>query len=170
MHARHPSNLPRLWLMTDERMGDGVLATVATLPKGAGVVFRHYSQARNERQALFDEVLRIAKRRRLMLVTAGEPLKGARLRHHAFTMPVHSLPERIAAERTGSALLFVSPVYPTRSHPGARALGRVKLGLLIRGAKLPIIALGGMTHRRAAALGAFNIHGWAGIDGLTVRT
>src|SRR5439155_26981070 len=41
MHARHP--LPRLWLMTDERQGDGLWAALERMPRGAGVVFRHYS-------------------------------------------------------------------------------------------------------------------------------
>ena len=32
--------LPRLWLMTDERVGDALIPAVERLPRGAGTVFR----------------------------------------------------------------------------------------------------------------------------------
>jgi len=54
MRPRQP--LPRLWLMTDERQGDGLLPAVARLPAGAGIVFRHYSLAEVARRDLFDRV------------------------------------------------------------------------------------------------------------------
>ena len=59
--------------------------------------------------------------------------------------------------------LVLSPVFATRSHPGAPPLGPLRFRLLARQARVPVIALGGMTARRAAALGA----AWAAIDGLS---
>lgn len=147
--------------MTDERMGDGLFAALARLPKGSGVIFRHYSLAKRERAVLLGSVRRIAKARRLTLLVGG---KHHHRRCGAITAPVHSIPERIAAERAGVRLLFVSPVFPTRSHLGGRALGRVRFGQIVRGAKAPIIALGGMNPKRARSLSAFKIHGWAAID------
>lgn len=162
MPKRHA--LPALWLMTDERMGDGLFPALRRLPKGSGVVFRHYSLARAERQALFEQVERIARARRLLLIAGG----SEHGRHRgAITAPVHSIRERIAAESAGAGLLFVSPVFPTRSHPGARVLGRVGFGMLVRGARAPVIALGGMTRKRARSLSVFGIYGWAAIDGLS---
>lgn len=161
MRRRH---LPKLWLMTDERMGHTLFAALTRLPKGSGIIFRHYSLSRPARAALLLKVRRIAKARRLMLLIGGRD-------HHrgfgAVTAPVHSIPERIAAERAGARLLFISPVHPTRSHTGARALGRVRFGLLSQGAKAPVIALGGMTGRRFRALSGFKPYGWAAIDGLS---
>ena len=166
MPKRHSCSLPRLWLMTDERMGDAVLSSIKRLPKGSGVIFRHYSLAPVERAVLFGAVKRLARARRLMLVFRGR--HGGHGRHRgALTAPVHSIPERIAAERNGARLIFVSPVFPTRSHPGSRALGRVGFGQLIRGSAVPVIALGGMTPKRARSLGAFRIYGWAAISSLT---
>ena len=162
MPKRHA--LPALWLMTDERMGDALFPALRRLPKGSGVVFRHYSLARPKRKALLARVERIARARRLLLIAGG----SEHGRHRgAISTPVHSLRERIAAERAGARLLFVSPVFPTRSHPGARALGRVRFGMLVRGARVPVIALGGMTRKRARSLSVFGIYGWAAIDGLT---
>ncbi|MFO1238723.1 MAG: thiamine phosphate synthase [Sphingomonadaceae bacterium] len=158
--------LPRLWLMTDERMGEALWPALMALPKGAGVIFRHYSLARAERLDLFRKIRVIARARRLTLLAGGPG--GAHGRHFgAVTAPVHSLRERIAAERNGAKLIFVSPVFPTASHPGARALGRNRFGLLIRGSRVPVIALGGMTRKRARSLSDFRIHGWAAISSLT---
>jgi thiamine-phosphate pyrophosphorylase len=67
------------------------------------------------------------------------------------------------ANRFGAHALLLSPVHPTRSHPGARPLGRIRSLLLARRATMPVIALGGMTARRFRGL---PLHGWAAIDGL----
>ena len=167
MTKRHtfplPRTLPRLWMLSDERMGDGFLPALAALPKGAGLVFRHYGLAPEARRDLLGEVRKIASARRLTVVVASKGGKHGRHRG-AITAPVHSVPERIAAERAGARLVFVSPVFATTSHPSARPLGRVRFGLLIRGSKCPVVALGGMNARRTRGLAAFKIHGWAGID------
>lgn len=164
MRKRHTRPLPRLWLMTDERMGDALFPALRRLPRGSGIIFRHYGLPPTERRALFARVRRIARARRLMLVTGG--IEHGRHRG-TITAPVHSVRERIEAERVGVELLFVSPVFPTASHPGARALGRIGFGQVIRGARAPVIALGGMTRAKARSLRPFGIHGWAAIDGLT---
>lgn len=168
MPRRHP--LPRLWLMTDERMGEGLWQALERLPRGGGVVFRHYGLAPAERRALFARVLKVAKRRRLVLVRAGsEPMRGEAGVHGAYgrglrTAPAHDRREAVAALRAGAQVLFVSPVFATRSHPGAPALGRLRFGLLVRGLDVPVIALGGMDVRKAASLRRLGIHGWAAID------
>jgi len=171
MPRRHPrpSVLPRHWLMTDERLGEALWAAIDALPRGSGIVFRHYATAPKARQALYARVRSCARRRGLVLVVAGPPIgRGAVPRHGrhrgALTAPVHSRTEAITATRAGAALLFVSPVYPTRSHPGAPSLGPVRFGLMIRGLKLPVIALGGMDERRWRALRSVGAYGWAGID------
>jgi thiamine-phosphate pyrophosphorylase len=169
MRRRQPQSLPRIWLMTDERMGDDIWDGLHRLPKGGGIIFRHYSLGQKERAALFSRVRRIARKRRHILVLAGQAIGRADGRHARvapglWTAPVHNTAERMSAERAGAGLLFVSPVYATRSHPGAKPLGRVRLGMLIRGAKLPVIALGGMDARKAKSLKSLNIYGWAAID------
>ena len=170
MHRRQ--HLPRRWLMTDERLGDGLLAAIERLPKGSGVVFRHYSLAEAERRRLFEQVRRAAEERRLLLLLAGSSAQamawgadGSHGRGRGFglrTAPAHDPREIRAAERAGATLLFLSPVFATRSHPAARALGPARFTMLARRARLPVIALGGMDESRFGALrGAY---GWAGID------
>src|SRR3546814_2784091 len=64
--------LPRLWLMTDERVDDETLLTaIRRLPQGSGIIFRHYTLPTNKRRLLFARVRAIAQRRRLVLLLAG---------------------------------------------------------------------------------------------------
>ena len=165
MPRRHPP-IPRIWLMSDARMGEALWPALARLPRGGGVVFRHYDAP--DRAALLHRVAVIAARRGLLLVIAG----GGSLHVHnarrriaggLMTASAHNRREALAAIRAGADALFVSPVFATRSHPGARALGRVRLGLMIRGLGVPVIALGGMDAPRARGLPK-SVHGWAGID------
>jgi thiamine-phosphate pyrophosphorylase len=177
MSPRHPHALPRIWLMTDERMGEGLWPALQRLPKGSGVIFRHYATPPPERRSFYDKVRSVAKRRRLMLLLAGSPrvavgwrADGAHgrsphrrtSRRLIRTAPAHSARELHAARHADLAL--VSPVFPTRSHPGSKALGPAGLGVLMRRAGVPVIALGGMTARRARSLATLGITGWAAID------
>jgi thiamine-phosphate pyrophosphorylase len=158
--------------MTDERLGERLFEAMERLPKGAGMVFRHYSLPEPERRALFEQVKSQARRRGLMLLLAGPALQacswGADGSHGRGggpgfrSAPVHNRREIRAAERAGADLLFLSPIYPTRSHPGARPLGPQRFTLLARCTQLPVIALGGMNLSRAKRLrGA---HGWSAVD------
>lgn len=165
MRRRHP--IPRLWLMTDERMGDALWDALEALPRGSGVVLRHY--ATPDRAALLAQVAKVARRRALVLLGAGG-LEGPHGAHNAasrglVSRSAHSRREALAAARAAD-LIFVSPVYATRSHPGARPLGIARLAAMIRGIDVPVIALGGMNARRMRALRPLDVHGWAGIDAL----
>jgi thiamine-phosphate pyrophosphorylase len=169
MSRRQP--LPRLWLMTDERQGEELWTALERLPRGSGIVFRHYGLARRERRELFERVRRVARRRRLFLLASGHGLRGDGAhggRGRGFrSASAHDLAELKTAERSGAKIVFLSPVFPTRSHPEARTLGRVRFGLIASQARIPVIALGGMDSRRARRLP--HVYGWAGIDAWSRR-
>ena len=147
--------------MTDERMGEALWAALERLPRGSGVVFRHFATAPAERAAVFARLSRIAARRRLVVVRAG--LRG----QSPYLHPGHSVREAIAARRRTADVILVSPVYPTRTHPGARALGPLRAATIARAAGVPAIALGGMTRARFERMKGLGFAGWAAIDGLT---
>lgn len=162
MPARHPT----LWLMTDERAD--LWASVRRLPPGAGIVFRHYATDPAERRRLFRGLRQATRAKRLVLVRAGAmPLPGemgvhGRSGRGLVTWPAHTRAEALAGARAGATLLFVSPVFPTRSHPGAPALGPARGARIGRGLDVGVVALGGMNARRFRRLRGF--HGWAAID------
>jgi thiamine-phosphate pyrophosphorylase len=160
--------------MTDERLGGGLLDAVKRLPDGAGIVFRHYGLEEADRRTLFDRV-RIAAPTALLLLAGPAELgrawgadgshgpgrgQGQGLR----SAPVHNQAEIRAAGRAGAALLFLSPVYATRSHPDSRRLGLARFAWLARRTSLPVIALGGMNPARGRRLASFGAYGWAAID------
>jgi thiamine-phosphate pyrophosphorylase len=172
MQRRQP--LPRLWLMTDERLGECLWAALERLPRGSGMVFRHYSLPADARRELFERVRAVARRRRLVLLIAGAAFRGADGRHNdrgfgLRSASAHSQRELKAAERSGAHLVFLSPVFPTRSHPRARPLGRLRFGLIARQARIPVIALGGADARSGRSLAALGAYGWAGIDAFAPR-
>lgn len=167
---------PKTWLMTDERLGEALLPCIAALPRGSGIVFRHYSLEVEARRKLLRAVSATARRCGHILVAGGQPIaipaslvagRHGRVRG-AMTAPVHTRREAIAAKRMGVKFLFVSPIFATQSHPGKSVLGRVRFGLLIRDLNMPVIALGGMTKMRARSLRKMKIHGWAAISALAV--
>jgi thiamine-phosphate pyrophosphorylase len=177
MHRRHP--LPKIWLMTDPRIGD-LAACIARLPKRSGIIFRHYEYRLGERRALFRQVQRLVARDRHILILADRPhvarqwgADGAHSRslHRSQgirTVAVHSAREAALAKRIGADLIFVSPVFATRSHPDAQAIGAVGLGRIAGQMRDRTIALGGMTAKRAKSLSTLKLYGWAAIDAFRI--
>jgi thiamine-phosphate pyrophosphorylase len=168
---------PRAWLMTDERMGEKLWTAIDRLPiKHAGIVFRHYSLRDDDRATLARRVADICHRKSLALAVAGDEdlalTVGADLVHNPpepalrlpFSQSVHSLGEAETARVAGAAIVFVSPIFRTRSHPGTRLLGRPLAGRIAQAAGVPAIALGGMDALRFARLQRDGFYGWAGID------
>ena len=168
MTARHPHSSqlrPRIWLVTDERTDVGLERAIARLPRGSGVIFRHYHLEPRQRAARLAQVRRLCRRFGHRLESAGQGY-GPPAPHRRLAT-AHDLREIGRANRCGAQAVVISPVFPTRSHPGAATLGRVRLLLLARRAQMPVIALGGMTaHKfRGLRFRGLGIHGWAAIDG-----
>jgi thiamine-phosphate pyrophosphorylase len=184
---RHPSqnwpslnwpsrNWPRIWLVSDARNDARLEEALAILPRGSGLVFRHYHLAPAERRARFDAVRRVAKRKGHQVFLSADARTArawradgaygsARALATGPALPrlatAHSLRE-LRAARADAVVL--SPVFATRSHPGGKTLGPIRFRLLARLSAAPIVALGGMTARRAAA---HKLERWAAIDGLS---
>jgi thiamine-phosphate pyrophosphorylase len=169
-HAAHPV----LWLFTDARRLPDPLPAISALPKGlCGVVFRH--DALPGRAALARQVADVCRARGLALTVAGDwrlaQALGAgvhlrrgerpprcRKRGVWVTASAHSCRE-LRAAKLHTALVFLSPVWPTPSHPGAAGLGVSRWSRLAvhGGGALALGGVNGWTVRRlprALALGA----------------
>lgn len=188
MVRRHPFSRkrPDSWLFSDERSEVPVVRLAALLPPGSGIVVRHDRIAPGARWRLLRRLARIARARGLALQLAATPAlarrwgaDGVHLRQRdarraaqahrlglRISMPVHDAVEARRAFRARADIAFVSPLYPTRSHPGALALGTAAWLRLVRLARGKPVALGGMTPARARQLRrASDLRpGWAGID------
>lgn len=177
---RRKKPLPRLWLITDARNDAALEAALARLPRGAGLIYRHYHLPDAARLARFRALRRMARARGHMVVLADSALTarewgadgiyGApralapRRRGLVHLATVHDPREIALANRLGAHAMLLSPVFPTRSHPGGALLGPVRFRLMARLAEVPVIALGGMDRRTARRLGWPR---WAAIDGLS---
>jgi thiamine-phosphate pyrophosphorylase len=135
-----------------------------------------------ERRRLFDRLRSVAMRRKLVLFLAGDAAQAAawggdgshggagRRGRLPLSLPAHGARQLRAAERRGADIVFVSPLFATRSHPGARPLGAVRFAALARRARVPVMALGGVKRRHALLVRRLGASGFGAIDGLTGGT
>jgi thiamine-phosphate pyrophosphorylase len=165
---------PDVWIVSDARNDAGLERALGRVPRGSGLIFRHYHLGEAERRARFRQLARLARLRGHAVILAGRAARArawgadgaygsARLLASGAAclrlVTVHSLRELAQARRADMVLL--SPVFPTRSHPGAPVLGPLRFRLIAARARVPVIALGGMDARAARIL----FHGkWAAID------
>jgi thiamine-phosphate pyrophosphorylase len=179
---RKAAAVPAVWMMTDERVSEAaLLRAIGRLPRGSAIVLRHYSLAGLERRALFGRLRRAARRRGARILLAGSQHQArdwgadghhgraggtAPVRGWLHSAPVHDRSEIMLAERAGADALLLSPLFTTRSHPGARALGQARFAALARQARVPVIALGGIRPRHMALIRRLGAAGYAAIDGL----
>jgi thiamine-phosphate pyrophosphorylase len=82
------------------------------------------------------------------------------------TSSAHGLAGLRRAARSGAKLAFLSPVYPTASHPGAPSLGPARWSRLAREAPLAVAALGGVDGVSVRRLPARLCRGVGGIAAL----
>jgi len=167
---------PREWLMTDERMGEGLWEALQALPEGGGVVFRHYSTPPQDRVRLAGRVAELCRAGGLKLDVARDAKLarnlGAQLAHNPvgdraglpFSRSAHSLGEARAACASGASLIFLSSIFPTQSHPGAVPFPRDEARAIVAECPVPVIALGGMNRARFDEVKNVGFYGWAGID------
>jgi len=167
-------HIPVLWLFTDAaRLADPRAAIAALPPHLCGVLFRHDGVP--GRAALARAVARQCRGLGIPLVVAGDArlaaaagagvhLRGGRApgvpvpawrpgtrgrrRGTLVTSSAHSAAELRCAWTAGADAVFLSPAFPTCSHPGAPAFGAVRwaacAGRLPRGGRRAVLALGGV--------------------------
>lgn len=180
------ARVPVLWLFTDGARTPDPCGAVAALPRRlCGVVFRHDGVP--GRAALARALARQCRGLAIPLVVAGDArlaaavgagvhlrggrspggllpkrraAKGGRRPGTAVTSSAHTAAELRRAWKAGADAVFLSPALPTRSHPGAPALGVVRWAALARrlprhgrpGGGAAVLALGGVDGRQARRL------------------
>jgi len=143
-------------------------------------VFRHYFLAPAERYARYRDLQRICRREGHLVILADSPrtarnwgadgvygAPSSLAAHRSGLLAIataHDLEELAAANRLRADAVMLSPVFPTRSHPGARTLGPLRFRLIAQRAAMPVIALGGMDQQYANRL---RWRRWAAVDGLS---
>ena len=179
MHARQ--SLPLLWLLSDARNDAGLEQALERLPQGSGFVFRHYHLDPTARCARYSTLCAKARARRHLVILSradwetvaawdadglyGSPehLPGDPPPGKLWLATAHDSEEMQQALALGASGIFLSPVFPSASHPGGETLGVFGFRVLAQQSPVPVIALGGMDEARAREL---DWPRWGAIDGL----
>lgn len=170
-----PAPLPTSWLMVDARLGHAIPAIVSAMPPRSAVVVRPYAMARNGLATMIRTIRRVARARRHLLLIAGSVSEAGFDGRHGMskpprpargwrTIPVHNRRELLQAKRLRADALLISPIWPTRSHPGAATLSARGFARLAATAPKQAVALGGMDARLFRRLRIHGAAGWAAID------
>jgi len=180
--AHLPPALPGAFFVTDPARTPDPCAIVRGLPAGFGVIYRHF--AAMDRAEVAASLASICGKRGLTLLIAADPDLAMRVRADGVhwphrmrqearhwrgrfdlqTISAHSGRELRAISGLPVNAVLLSTVFASRSASAGRAMGAVKFRDLVRGAGLPVYALGGVTAENAgsAAKGA----GFAAVDGM----
>lgn len=178
--ARNGRTLPRAFFLTDPDRTKNLIAVIANLPRGFGVIYRHFGAA--NRYVVGAQLARACRQRGLILLVSADPalaarigadgvhwpearLTGVRPRHPRFieTAAAHSRAAIARAHRFDMDAVIVSTVFPSRSPSAGKALGPLRFRLTARNAPLPVYALGGI-NADTAARAMSGAAGWAAID------
>ena len=184
--ARGARLLPPLILMTDDVRVANPVAAARLLPRGSAVILRHRNAA--QRENLARELVACARKHGLLVLIAADAelaqragahgvhfaesqiAKLSRWRairpHWLLTAAAHSERAASAALRAGANAVLVAPVFATRSHPGARALGPLRLRGMTQRARGSLYALGGIGEGTIGRLRHAGIAGVAAIEAL----
>jgi len=179
-------SIPGLWFFTDPVRTPEPEAVALRLPVGAAVVYRAFGAG--DSALVARRLAAISRRRGLRLLIGADAVLAAavgadgvhlpqRLMHLAprlararpgwlISAAAHDAAAIVAGERFGLDALVVSAVFPSRSPSAGPALGPVRFAALIRRARVPIIALGGVTNKNAPRLLSTGAAGMAAVDGL----
>ncbi len=179
MSSRQPK-LSYLWLLSDARNDAGLEAALTDLPRGSGFVFRHYHLEPRARAGRFAALAALARACSHTVVLAdkaelarewgadgiyGDAARVSKASGLLRLATAHDGAELGAAAAAGADGVFLSPVFGTRSHPEAQPLGIHGFHVLAQQSPVPVIALGGMTAKRAREL---SWPRWGAIDGFIV--
>jgi len=169
--------------MTDEDRGGDPFDMVRQLPKNSILIFRHYTDP--TRVQLAHQIVRACRRAGVYCLIAGDIGLARKSKSDGVHFPEHQL-GRLPVRRfmptqwitTGAAhnhksirrievlgldAALLSPVFSSKSHPGAKALGIWKFTVISRRAEVPVIALGGV---RVDHLRRLRLAGASGVAGI----
>jgi len=178
--------LPPLFFVTDPVRTPDPLVIAARLPKGAGIIYRTFGAV--DAPMVGRALRRVADQRGLvLLIGADEGLaaavgadgvhlperlidRGPRLRARRpdwiLTGAAHTARALNAAKAAGLDAALASPVFASRSPSAHGQLGPIRFATLVRGANLPVYALGGVKGQTASRLLGTGAAGVAAVEGL----
>lgn len=177
-----PDGLPPILALTDPERTPDVLTFAKSLPKGAGLIYRHFGASDREQTAI--ALSKIAGRGRLSLLIGNDPklalaVKAAGVhwseanisrarrwqnRFEIMTCAVHSRAAIKKGAQAGISAGLLSAIFPSKSPSAAKPIGLMAFKQMAISNVLPLYALGGVNSENMGKVASFG--GIAAIDGL----
>lgn len=183
MQERTPFTLA---FMTDLRRLPNQIDILTALPLGTAVIFRDYDHP--TRLSLARTYRDLCGRYGLKFIVADDAhmakavdADGVHLPSYRLSRPqkngikgylscaCHTADDLKYAAQLGADIAFLSPVFRTASHPEKASLGVAAFKKIADHAKLPILALGGITSENVSELGHGNVVGIGAIGAFSPR-
>ena len=185
---RHRYELPNLLVMTDYAVQGHAQGVIEAVPKGTIVCLRDYDMP--GRQSYAAQLARKARQHGIRLVIGSDIhlarevgawgihipeglwrssirlIASVRERGLKVSTAVHSAKAATAISLQGGCLCdyaTVSPVFPTLSHPEAKALGPLGVSRILSALPVPAYALGGINQHTITGTSDLPLLGIAGI-------
>jgi thiamine monophosphate synthase len=191
-YGRNKKRLPQAWYCTDPIRDPNPLATCAVLPAAVGIIVRHYDFSPSARVSLVRKLRAVQPRRIILLagdwrlahsagadgvhlpeyrLMAGNENSALRLWAKNHDKLIGCATHRAAALARARALaadyVTFSPIFITKSHPGAACWGHLRAVAAIHaGEHVPdVYALGGVNANTIKRLPVHAFAGYAAIGG-----
>lgn len=184
--SRSARRLPPVFVFTDPQRTPDPAGLASNIPRGWGLVYRHFGSA--DRGAVARDLARIARDRRFLLLISADPKLAEDVEADGVHWPENRLPMTRRsdrrwivsasahsrrsinrAEHIGVDLIFLSKIFASRSSAPTPALGLLRFASVSSTARTPIWALGGINSTnigRVLKIRPHKIRGVAGIDGI----
>jgi thiamine-phosphate pyrophosphorylase len=176
------AGLPRLWFFTDPARTSDPICIAGELPAGTAVVYRHFGAGDRHRTA--GRLARLCRRRELHFIVGDDDALATEVGAEGVHLPERRAAEAPAVRRAHPAWLItvaahsatavrsargvdacvLSPVSASRSPSAGAPMKPAEIGAILRGARVPVIALGGVKLADAPKLARTGFAGAAGID------
>lgn len=176
---------------TDRKRCDDLKKIVKNLPKNSAIIFREYDLNKAKRQELALEIFAICKNfghkfligKDLELARAikadGIHFSDLDFCHNYFfaqknkkkfiiSLACHSLKSLAIAQKSAADIIFLTPIFVTKSHKNTKILGLKNLEKACQISLKPVFALGGVNEKNIAKIARCGAFGFGAIELLTL--
>jgi thiamine-phosphate pyrophosphorylase len=174
---------------TDRKKISDIENTIKNLPKKSVIIIREYDLDKKNREIFAQKIITIAKAKGFKTLIGKDfalakklkadgvhfsdfdklPQQIFRNKSFILSFSCHSLKSVLRIEKLKADMIFVSPIFPTTSHPGAKIIGLrnlVKIAVKAKSSNYAakIYALGGINLTNLKSLRKLPISGFGAID------
>ncbi len=160
------------------------------MPQNSAFIFREYDLNQQKRQELAEKIFAICQEKSCKFLI-GKDLELARkieadgvhfsdldfvdgfdnasvvagfARKFTISLSCHSLQSVQKAQNSGADVIFLSPIFATKSHANAKTLDLENLAEACKSSTKPIFALGGISEKNLASIAKCGARGFGGIE------